>query len=57
MKLLNIFKISQSNFEKTNLKGIEQIFGDAIKKIKKLDFIFIDVAKGQYKKFFNILKR
>ena len=51
------FKIAQSNFEKSNLKGIEQIFGDAIEEIEKLnknfDFIFIDAAKGQYKKFFE----
>ena len=51
------FKIAQSNFEKSNLKGIEQIFGDATEEIEKLnknfDFIFIDAAKGQYKKFFE----
>ena len=51
------FKIAQSNFEKSNLKGIEQIFGDEIEEIEKLhtnyDFIFIDAAKGQYKKFFE----
>ena len=53
----NRFKIAQSNFEKSNLKGIEQIFGDATEEIEKLnknyDFIFIDAAKGQYKKFFE----
>ena len=51
------FKIAQSNFEKSYLKGIEQIYGDAIEEIEKLnqnfDFIFIDAAKGQYKKFFE----
>ena len=51
------FKIAQSNFEKSNLKGIEQSFGDATEEIEKLDkncdFIFIDAAKGQYKKFFE----
>lgn len=51
------FKIAQSNFKKSNLKGIEQIFGDATEEIEKLDknfdFIFIDAAKGQYKKFFE----
>lgn len=51
------FKIAQSNFEKSNLKGIEQILGDATEEIEKLnktfDFIFIDAAKGQYKKFFE----
>ena len=51
------FKIAQSNFEKSNLKGIEQIFGDATEEIEKLnknfDLIFIDAAKGQYKKFFE----
>ena len=51
------FKMAQSNFEKSNLKGIEQIFGDATEEIEKLnknfDFIFIDAAKGQYKNFFK----
>ncbi|MCY7007518.1 O-methyltransferase [Fusobacterium simiae] len=51
------FKTAKSNFEKSNLKGIEQIFGDATEEIKKLnknfDLIFIDAAKGQYKKFFE----
>ena len=51
------FKIAQSNFEKSNLKGIKQILGDATEEIEKLnktfDFIFIDAAKGQYKKFFE----
>lgn len=51
------FKVAQSNFEKSNLKGIEQILGDATEEIEKLnktfDFIFIDAAKGQYKKFFE----
>ncbi|VTX59349.1 Putative O-methyltransferase/MSMEI_4947 [Fusobacterium nucleatum] len=51
------FKIAQSNFEKSNLKRVEQIFGDATEEIEKLDknfdFIFIDAAKGQYKKFFE----
>lgn len=51
------FKIAKSNFEKSNLKGIEQIFGDATEEIEKLnknfDLIFIDAAKGQYKKFFE----
>ena len=51
------FKIAKSNFEKSNLKGIEPIFGDATEEIEKLnktfDFIFIDAAKGQYKKFFE----
>ena len=53
----NRFKIAQSNFEKSNLKGIKQIFGDATEEIEKLnknfDFVFIDAAKGQYKKFFE----
>ena len=51
------FKIAKSNFEKANLKNIEQILGDATEEIEKLnknyDFIFIDAAKGQYKKFFE----
>jgi len=45
------FKIAKSNFEKANLKNIEQILGDATEEIEKLnknyDFIFIDAAKGQ----------
>ena len=53
----NRFKIAQSNFEKSNLKGIDQIFGDATEEIEKLnnnfEFVFIDAAKGQYKKFFE----
>ena len=51
------FKIAKSNFEKANLKNIEQILGDATEEIEKLnknyDLIFIDAAKGQYKKFFE----
>ena len=51
------FKIAKSNFKKSNLKGIEQMLGDATEEIEKLnktfDFIFIDAAKGQYKKFFE----
>ena len=51
------FKVAKFNFEKSNLKGIEQILGDATEEIEKLnktfDFIFIDAAKGQYKKFFE----
>ena len=51
------FKIAKSNFEKSNLKGIEPIFGDETEEIEKLnknfDLIFIDAAKGQYKKFFE----
>lgn len=51
------FKIAKSNFKKSNLKGIKQILGDATEEIEKLnkifDFIFIDAAKGQYKKFFE----
>ena len=51
------FKIAKSNFEKANLKNIEQILGDATEEIEKLnknyDFIFIEAAKGQYKKFFE----
>ncbi len=57
------FKKAKESFEKSNLKGIKQIFGDAtieiknleIKKLEenKFDFIFIDAAKGQYKTFFE----
>mgnify|MGYP000979265847 CR=1 FL=1 len=52
------FKIAKSNFEKANLKNIEQILGDATEEIEKLnknyDFIFIDASKGQYLKFFEM---
>ena len=51
------FKVAKFNFEKSNLKGIEQILGAATEEIETLnnnfDFIFIDAAKGQYKKFFE----
>ncbi|MBS9775522.1 MAG: O-methyltransferase [Fusobacterium sp.] len=52
------FKKAKESFEKSNLNGIKQIFGDATVEIKKLeenkfDFIFIDAAKGQYKTFFE----
>lgn len=53
----NRFKIAKSNFEKSDLKRIKQIFGDATEELKKLDdtfdFVFVDAAKGQYKKFFE----
>lgn len=51
------YNIAKENFEKSNLKNVNQIFGDATEEIKKLnkkfDFIFIDAAKGQYKTFFE----
>ena len=51
------FNIAKDNFEKSSLKNIHQILGDATEEIEKLncnfDFIFIDAAKGQYKKFFE----
>ncbi|MBQ3437949.1 MAG: O-methyltransferase, partial [Fusobacterium sp.] len=51
------YSIARKNFEKSKLKNINQILGDATEEIKKLnkkfDFIFIDAAKGQYKTFFE----
>lgn len=51
------FNVAKKNFEKSELKGVRQILGDAIEEIKKLnenyDFVFIDAAKGQYKTFFE----
>lgn len=45
------------NFEKSGLKNVTMILGDACEEIEKLnekfDFIFIDASKGQYKKFFE----
>lgn len=53
----NRFSIAKKNFEKSELKGVKQILGDATEEIKKLnenyDFVFIDAAKGQYKTFFE----
>lgn len=53
----NRFSIANKNFEKSELKGVKQILGDATEEIKKLnenyDFVFIDAAKGQYKTFFE----
>lgn len=47
------------NIKKSNLDNIDVIFGDALEqfdnlKDKRFDLIFIDAAKGQYKKFFEI---
>ncbi len=46
-----------SNFEKSGLKNIMPIKGDALEEIEKLneeyDFVFIDAAKGQYMGFFE----
>ncbi len=58
------YEKAKESFEKSKLKNIKQIFGDATVEIKKLeeicknsdskfDFIFIDAAKGQYKTFFE----
>lgn len=52
--------VAEANFAKADLKigEIELILGDAGEVIptlndEKFDFIFIDAAKGQYKKFFD----
>lgn len=46
-----------SNFEKSGLKNIKAVKGDAAEEIEKLneeyDFVFIDAAKGQYMSFFE----
>ena len=47
------------NIKKSKLDNIDVIFGDALEqfdnlKDKRFDLIFIDAAKGQYKKFFEI---
>ena len=49
---------AKENFEKFSFKNVNLILGDALEKIseidEKFDFIFIDAAKGQYKKFFDL---
>lgn len=52
-------ELALKNIELTNTKNINVIFGDALEefdnlKDKRFDLIFIDAAKGQYKKFFEI---
>lgn len=52
------FQIAEENFGKFDLKNVNLILGDALEKIEnineKFDFIFIDAAKGQYRKFFDL---
>ena len=50
---------AMENIKNTNSNNIDVIFGDALEQFDKLkderfDLIFIDAAKGQYKKFFEI---
>jgi predicted O-methyltransferase YrrM len=49
---------AKENFEQFSFKNVNLILGDALEKIseidEKFDFIFIDAAKGQYKKFFDL---
>ena len=51
------FKEASKNFEKSGLKNIKMILGDATEEIKKLDeefdFVFIDASKGHYREFFE----
>ena len=51
-----VYEEARENFKKSKLTNITQIFGDAIVEVKnieqKFDMIFIDAAKGKYKKFF-----
>ncbi len=55
----NFFNIAKNNIEK-NSGNIELIFGDAAEYLKnrkeKIDFLFIDAAKGQYLNFFKLAK-
>ena len=56
----DMYNIAIENINNTNNKNnIDVIFGDALEQFDKLrdkrfDLIFIDAAKGQYKKFFEI---
>ena len=49
---------AKENFEKFSFENVNLILGDALEKIneidEKFDFIFIDAAKGQYGKFFDL---
>lgn len=52
-------EISRNNIEKMNLSNkIEVVHGDAAEVLEnlegKFDMIFIDAAKGQYEKYFNL---
>jgi len=56
------FKIAKSNFEKTNLKNIEQILGDATEEIEKLNKNYNILFRGYLykespKRFKTIVKR
>jgi len=55
----NMYDLAIKNIENSKLNNINVIFGDALEqfdvlKDKRFDLIFIDAAKGQYKKFFEI---
>lgn len=55
----NMYDLAIKNVENSKLNNINVIFGDALEqydtlKDKRFDLIFIDAAKGQYKKFFEI---
>ena len=55
----DMYDEAMKNIKNTNSNSINVIFGDALEqfdnlKNKKFDLIFIDAAKGQYKKFFEI---
>ncbi len=54
-----MYNRAMENIKNTNTTSVNVIFGDALEqfdnlKNKKFDLIFIDAAKGQYKKFFEI---
>lgn len=56
---INMYNKAIENIKLSNCENIDVIFGDALEqfdnlKNKKFDLIFIDAAKGQYKKFFEI---
>lgn len=59
----NMYQIAKQNIENTKIHNIEVLLGDALKVIEQLalqnktyDFIFIDAAKGQYKRFFEFVQ-
>lgn len=53
-------EIALKNFKKAGEDRVKLILGDAYEEMKnldeKFDFIFIDAAKGQYKKYFDLGK-
>lgn len=56
---LEMYKLALANIEKAGLQSqITVIFGDALEVFTKVsgqfDLVFIDAAKGQYQKFFEI---